>query len=138
MLVPFSYVSIELIDCTLLSSLPLYAILLISSVNKLCCSLLILCCSFSINVLLLMNSLWFSLRLSALTFSSWFILFASWVASKTVLYSSTLCFLFMAHFFVPFVFHLDYHHLLSNYKFLLLIWWILSSFSNLIRPSFSQ
>ena len=59
LLVPYVYVSIESIDCILLSSFELKAILLISSVKTLCLSLLNLCCVFDIDLLFLMNSLWF-------------------------------------------------------------------------------
>ena len=59
LLVPYAYVSIESIDCILLSSFELKAILLISSVKTLCLSLLNLCCVFDIDLLFLMNSLWF-------------------------------------------------------------------------------
>ena len=62
---PHSYVSIELIDCVLLSSwlsLVLNATLLTSSVNILFYLLLNLCYDFSISLLFFMNSLWFSCR----------------------------------------------------------------------------
>ena len=61
LLVPHAYFSIESTDCILLSSFELKAILLISSVKKLCLSLLNLCCVFNINLLFLMNSLCFLL-----------------------------------------------------------------------------
>ena len=51
--VPCAYAFIESIDCILLSLLVLNAILLTSSVNTLCFSLLSLCCYFNINLLLL-------------------------------------------------------------------------------------
>ena len=63
-LVLFAHVSIESIDCILLSSLALNAILLTSSVNTLCFFILSLYCDFNINLLFFMNSLWFSLRLT--------------------------------------------------------------------------
>ena len=50
---------IEPIDCILLSSFELKAVLLISSVKILCLSLLNLCCVFNIDLLLFMNSLLF-------------------------------------------------------------------------------
>ena len=49
LLVPYAYVSIESIDCILLSSFELKAILLIYSVKTLCLSLLNLCCVFNIS-----------------------------------------------------------------------------------------
>ena len=75
LLVPFSYISIQSIDWILLSLLALIAILLTSSVNTLCFSLLNLCCDFNIYLSLFMSSLWFPLELytSFLLFSSWFI-----------------------------------------------------------------
>ena len=45
--VPCAYVSIKSIDCILLSSFELKAILLITSVKTLCHSLLNLCCAFN-------------------------------------------------------------------------------------------
>ena len=62
-LIQYAYVSIEPIDCNLLSSLAVNAILLTSSVNTICFSLLSLCRYFNINFLFIMSSLWFSLRL---------------------------------------------------------------------------
>ena len=47
--VPYAYVSIESIDCILLSSFELKAILLIYSVKTLCLSLLNLCCVSNIS-----------------------------------------------------------------------------------------
>ena len=75
LLVPFSYISIQSIDWILLSLLALIAILLTSSVNTLCFSLLNLRCDFNIYLSLFMSSLWFPLELftSFLLFSSWFI-----------------------------------------------------------------
>ena len=67
LLVPYAYVSIESIDCILLSSFELKAILLISSV-KTCFSLLNLCYVFNVDLLFFMNSLWSSLRLSTSIF----------------------------------------------------------------------
>ena len=49
LLVPYAYVSIESIDCILLSSFELKAILLIYSVKTLCLSLLNLCCVSNIS-----------------------------------------------------------------------------------------
>ena len=57
LLVPFAYVSIKSIDCILLSSFELKAILLISSVKTLCFSVLNLCFAFKIDLLFLINSL---------------------------------------------------------------------------------
>ena len=53
--VPYAYVSIKSIDCILLSSFELKAILLISSVKTLYLSLLNLRCVFNIDLLFLMN-----------------------------------------------------------------------------------
>ena len=64
LLIPNAHVYIKSIDCILLSSLELKAILLTSSVNTLYFSLLYLCCDLNINLLSFMNSLWFSLRQS--------------------------------------------------------------------------
>ena len=56
-LIQYAYVSIEPIDCNLLSSLAVNAILLTSSVNTICFSLLSLCRYFNINFLFIMSSL---------------------------------------------------------------------------------
>ena len=66
LLVAFAYVSIKSIDCIILSSFELEAILLISSVRSLCLLLLNLRCVLNINLLFLMNSLQSFLRLSML------------------------------------------------------------------------
>ena len=71
--IPYSYISIESIDCILLLSFEHKAISLISSVKTLCLSLLNLCCVFNIS-LLIMNSL--RLSTSVLFFSKWFTLFS--------------------------------------------------------------
>ena len=63
LLVPFAYVSMELIYCLFLSPLALNAILLTSSVNTFCFLLLNLYFHINIDLLLSMYSLWFSLRL---------------------------------------------------------------------------
>ena len=68
LLVPYAYVSTKSLDCILLLSLVLNAILFTPSVKKLSFSIRNFSCDFSINLLLLINSLWFSLRLSTLTF----------------------------------------------------------------------
>ena len=69
------------VNCILLSSFELKAILLISSVKTLCVSLLNLCWVFNIS-LFFINSLWIPLRLQHFIFSNCFVLFSSWVASK--------------------------------------------------------
>ena len=63
LLIPYAYVSTELICYIILSSFELKAILLILSVKTLCFSLLNLCCVFNIS-LFFMNSFLSSLRLS--------------------------------------------------------------------------
>ena len=65
--VQYVYVSIEPIDCIILISLVLIEILLTSSVNTSCSSLLNLCYCFNINLLFFMNSLQFSLKVSIST-----------------------------------------------------------------------
>ena len=76
LLIPYACVSTESIDCILLSSFELRAILLISSVKTVCLSLLNLCCVFKIT-LFFMNSFLSSLRLSTLIpfFSKWLTIF---------------------------------------------------------------
>ena len=68
LLFSYAYISIESIDCILLSSFELKAILLISSVKTLCFSLLNLCCVFNIDLLFLMNFYHFFLSLSMFIF----------------------------------------------------------------------
>ena len=63
LLIPFAYVSIELIDCILLLSFEFKEILSVSSVKALYLSLLNLCLVFNINILHFLNSLWSILRL---------------------------------------------------------------------------
>ena len=58
LLVPYAYVSIEYIDCILLSSSELNAMLLIFSVKTLCVSLLNLCCFFNIDLLFLWKTIY--------------------------------------------------------------------------------
>ena len=84
LLVPYAYVSIETIDCILLSSFELKTILLISSAKTLWLSLLNYFCVCNINSLFFMNSLWLFLSLTMLILflTRWFILFSSLVASK--------------------------------------------------------
>ena len=57
LIVLYTYVSIKSIDCILLSLVELKAILLISSVQKFCFSLLNLCYVFNISLLLFINYL---------------------------------------------------------------------------------
>ena len=61
LLVTYAHVSIKSIDCILLSSFELKAILLVSSVKPLRLPLLNLCCVFNIDLPFFINSLWFSL-----------------------------------------------------------------------------
>ena len=140
LLIPCAYVSIESIDCILLSSLELKAILLISSVRALCFTLLNLCFFLNISLLFFMNSFWSSLRISTSIsyFSKWFILLSIWDASKQFLQTWNLSFLFMAHFFVPFAFLSLSLNLLNSCMFLLLIQQILSWFFRLIHLSLIQ
>ena len=63
-----AYVFIESIDCILLSSFELRAILLIFSVKSLYLSLLSLCCVFNINFLFLMISLLFYYYICQISF----------------------------------------------------------------------
>ena len=65
MLFPHAYVSMESIDCNLLSAFELKTISFISSVKTIRVSLLNLCYVFNNNLLIFMNSLLF-LRLSIL------------------------------------------------------------------------
>ena len=55
LLISYAYVSIKSVHRTLLSSFELKAVLLISSVKRLCLSLLNLRCVFNIGLLFLMN-----------------------------------------------------------------------------------
>ena len=70
LLAPYTYVSIESVDCILLSLFELKAILLISSVKTLCFSLLNICCIFNIDLSFFINSFLFSLILSMPVFYS--------------------------------------------------------------------
>ena len=59
LLVLYAYVCIKSTDCILSSSFELYAISLVLLVTTLWLSFLNLCCVWNINLLFLMNSLWF-------------------------------------------------------------------------------
>ena len=74
LLVPCTYVSIESIDCILLSSFGFRATLLISSVKTLCLLLLDLFCIWNIDLLFFISSL--TLSMSILNFSRYFIFFS--------------------------------------------------------------
>ena len=115
------FVSVYLIDCTLLSSLSLSVILLIFSLNTLCFSLLNLCSDININFFFFfMNSLSLLHRPAYFVFSTRFISFPSWVAGKQCLESSNLSFRFMKHFFWALCFFIFHHyHLLNSYMFLI-------------------
>ena len=114
LLLPYAYASIKSIDCILLSSFELKAILLISSV-KIWPSLLNLCHVFNIVLLFFINflSFFFFLKQSMLIlfFSRYFILFSSLIASKQFLLFSNLSFLFITHFLCLLLFYLHYCHL---------------------------
>ena len=104
-LVPYTYVSIESIDCILLSSFELKATLLISSVKTLWLRLLSICCDSNISLLFLWILYDFlEDYLHQICFSKWFILFSSWNASEQCLWSSNWSFLFTTLFFVPLAF----------------------------------
>ena len=83
LLVPCTYVSVESIDCILLSSFEFRAILLISSVKTLCLLLLNLFCILNIDLLFFISSL--TLSMSILNFSRYFIFFLIWVLFKQFL-----------------------------------------------------
>ena len=85
LLVPCVYVSIESIDYILLLLLALETILLTSSVNTLCFSLLNICCYFNIN-LFFMNYSRFFLKLSTSTL--FFFLVSSFYFQVKVLLNS--------------------------------------------------
>ena len=100
MSIPYAYAYIESIHCILLSLLELNAVLLTSSVDKLCFSLLNLWYDFNFFFFLFMNSLWFYLKLFSLTLliPSWFILFSGGATPKQSLESSNLSFCFLTFF----------------------------------------
>ena len=114
LVIPYFYVSFESIGWILLSLLPLDAILLTSSV-------LIYCFLKS-----LYDFLW-DYPHQVYFFSSWFILFSSWVASKC-LWSSSLSFYFDFHWCRP----------LNSYMFLVWMWKIQFLLSHLIHLSLIQ
>ena len=76
---------IKSIDCILLLLLTLKTILLTSSVNTFRFLHLNLYSDFNNNLLFFLNFLWFPLLWYSLCFSTWFILFLSWAASKRCL-----------------------------------------------------
>ena len=117
LLVPCAYVSIKSIDCILLSSFELKAILLFVSVKTSCFLLLNLFYVFNINLLFLYKlfMIFFKTVYINFIFCKWFVLFSIWATSKRFLYSSKLNFLFMTHFFVLLLFYLPCCCLLNSY-----------------------
>ena len=140
MLVPYAYISIESIDCVLLSSFELKAILFSFSVKTLYFSLLNLCCVFSFDLLIFMNSLWLYLALSVLTsfFSSWFILFSRWVDFRQCLWDWNLRVFLWHTLLCLLLFYLHRYCLLNNCMFWLSMQEIISSFFHLIQFSLNQ
>ena len=102
LLLSYAYVSIKSIDRVLLSSFEVNVMLLVSSVKTWCFSLSILCCVFNLDLLFLMNSLWFFLGLSMLIFFLDILLYYQLELLSNNFYNFPI--LFMAHFFVPFGF----------------------------------
>ena len=113
LLISCAYISIESIDCILLSSFELKAILLISSVKTLCLSLLNLCCVFNTS-LFFMNYFLSSLRhqflsfLNSLLYFQFYMLLSIFIVSKLKVSFS---------FFSLFLFYLHHYCLLNNYTF---------------------
>ena len=143
LLVPYAYISIELIDSILLPSLALNAILLTSSVNTLCFSLLNHCCDFIYIYIYIyfMNYLWiiyFRLFTSTLFFSSCFVIFSSWVASKQCLKSSNLVFVLWNTVLCVLLFYFHQYHLSNSHMFLILMRQTLSLVFYLIHFSLIQ
>ena len=104
LLIPYGYVSIESIDCILLSSFELKAVLSISSVKTLCLSLLNLCCVLDIDLLFFINFYEFFNTIYVNFF--YFFLDNLFYSQVELLLNSfhNLSFLFMTQFFVPFSF----------------------------------
>ena len=119
-IVPYVYVSTESIDCIRLSSFELKAVLLISSEEIFCLSLLNLCCVYNITFLFFKNSLWFFLRLAVLTFFMADFIFKL-SCFKTVFIIFEFIFSFYDIMFCSCLFIFTYHYLLKSCKFLLLI-----------------
>ena len=104
----YAWVSIESIDCILLSSFELKAIVLISSVKILCFSLLNLCCVFKI-ISLFFYEFFMIFFFSNCLFQFYFSLNNLFYYQGKLLLNSfwnylNLTFLFMIHFFCVFAF----------------------------------
>ena len=84
-------------------------------------SLLNLCSDFTINLLFIMKSLWFSVSIrffiSILFFSRLFILLLSWDAFKQFFIIFKIKFSFYYTLFVPFAFYHHCYHLLNSITF---------------------
>ena len=135
LLVSCAYVSIESIDCILLSSFELKAILLIFKQKHYAFPLLNLCCAYNISLLFIMNSL--RLSTSILFFSQWLILFSIWAASKhfTILMTIFKFSFYNTPFCVCCFFIFIIVVFLNSYLFFLSIQQIISWFVHLIYLS---
>ena len=132
LLVPYAYafLSNQLI-AFFYYHLDLKQIYLFYSVKALHLSLLNVCCIFNIDLFFLMNCLWPFLKtilVSLIFFQDNLFHFQLLLESS---YDFKVTFSFYYTFFV--LFHLQYHHLLSKYKFLLLAQKMLSLFFQLIH-----
>ena len=117
--VPYVYVSIESIDCILLSSFEPKEILLISSVKTLCLLLLNLCCVFDIDLLFLLNS--FLIFFITIYVNFIFFQVVCFIFKLSCFWTVFIIFklkFFLLHTFLfLLLFYLHYRDLLSNHKF---------------------
>ena len=136
LLVPYAYVSTESIPCRLLSSLTLHAILLTSSVNTLCFSVLNLCCVFSISSLLFYE--FFIIFLMSFDIKIIFVINSLFCFQFDLLlnsvYNLQVYVFFLQHTFLSlWLFYLHRCYLLNRYIFLLSTQKIFSLFDHLIQ-----
>ena len=118
LLITYSYVSMESIDCILLPLLALISISLSSSVSIFCFSRQNLCCNLNFNLLFYMSSWWFCLSFST-SILYFFLLFYFIFKVKFHLnnaYNLQIKVFFLRHTFLSRLpFYLYHCHLLNNY-----------------------
>ena len=127
--IPYAYVSIKSIDCILWSPFEHKAILSISSVKTLCCSLLNLCCVFNISFLAFMYFLIFFKKSTTNYFFLNDLFYFLMELLLNSFYNLLISVFFLWHTFLSFFFFYLHHCcLLNSYVFSLLIQQILSWF----------
>ena len=131
-LVPHAHVSAKLIDCILLSSLALNAVLITSSVNALCFSLLDFYCDFNIDFIVFCEIFMIFSKSFYIKFTFFYLVYFTFKLSCFL----TTFIIFEFKLFVPFAFL--HYHLLNRNMFLVSMRQIISLFLHLIHLSLIQ